>query len=201
MDTTEPLIYAVEGGIIPFASIEHKQKEHDVGTDLAVRAVIAIESKAEQLKRPTPARRHLFDFNGFAEREINTRNLGEDNHGRFYRLYSGETVSLGLGVVVELQPGWAGYVEPRGSTIRTFGRNSTLSVLNSNVPIDPGFRAEIWAELKNEGPHEFKIHKHDILFQLVRKKVDTTPFRIVKSFNELSKSDRGGGSNGSTTTK
>ena len=176
------------------------QKRDDIGIDLAIRAIIAIESPEEQRARKGPMRRSLFDFIHPADRDIPTRNIGRDDRkGFYYRLYSGESVSLGLGVVVELSPGWAGYVEPRGSTIRTHGRHCVLSVLNSTVPIDPGFRGEIWAELKNEGPHEFKIYRHMVLFQLVRKKVDVTPVEIVKDYSELSQTDRGRMSNGSTT--
>ena len=76
-----------------------------------------------------------------------------------------------------------------------------MSVLNANVPGDPGFRAEIWAELKNEGPDDFEIHRHMVLFQLVRHKIDDSLPEVVENYSDLSSSERGVMSNGHTTDK
>jgi dUTPase len=195
-------IHVIPNGMLPIRE-KNAQKDGDVGINLSVRAVITTESVEEQRARNLeniPRRKTLFDFMNPADPEIKSFNilLPDEDHGFRYLLHPNESVSLGLGVVVEIPHGYAWYVKPRSSTIQKYGRNCVLTVLNSDVPGDPGFRGEIWAELYNYGPRPFPIHRHMVLFQLVRHKIDDSDPIIVEHFLDLSKTDRGGMSNGHT---
>jgi len=200
-------IWVLPGGRLPLKEDKNTQRIGDVGINLSVRAIVGIESPDEQRNRAVSyQRKTLFDFINTADEQIISSNIVWKNNSKnsdetHYILRPGQSVSLGLGVVVEIPQGYAWYVEPRSSTIKKFGRNCILSVLNANVPGDPGFRAEIWAELKNEGPGEFKIYRHAVLFQLVRHKIDDSLPDVVEKYSDLSISERGVMSNGHTTEK
>jgi dUTPase len=101
-------------------------------------------------------------------------------------------------VVVAIPFGYSGYVKPRGSTIRHPNRPCGLRILNDGVPIDPGFRKEIWAELYNCGPESYILYKDVRLVQLVIEKVSVARPLRVERIEDLPTSVRGGNSNGSS---
>ncbi len=192
MDTLRFFVFP--GGVPP-----KKAHEEDIGCDLGIRAIVDVSSSG---------RKTLFDFEDVCDLDCDPKLFdcrkvfGENSHDLSYRLDPCESVSLGLGVVVEIPQSHAGYIEPRGSSVKKAGCFSRLEVANSRVPIDPGFRGEPWAELVNHGPEPFLLRKGMYLVQLVVRPVFLGELRyipeLMESLSDFSPSERSFGCNGSS---
>lgn len=183
--------FVVSGGKAPTRG--HRD---DIGWDLFIRAIV---SPGEFNGRRRYIRKEVFDFRSYPACSgwlIKKGIVERDSEGFLYRLRPRGSVSLGLGVVVEL-PGLAGYIRPRGSTIASAFNSCRLEIANDTVPVDPGFRGELWAELVNHGPGTFILRKNLRLCQLV---VGSAPYELalVRSYGDLSPAVRGTNCNGST---
>ena len=116
-------IWVLPGGMLPLKENKNTQRSGDVGINLSVRAIIGIESPDEQRKRKVAyQRKTLFDFRQPPDKEIffgniDWKNLKTEATGPCYILRPGKSVSLGLGIVVEIPQGYAWYVEPRSNTV------------------------------------------------------------------------------------
>ena len=146
-----------------------------VGYDVFTRAIVDYE----MCKDDPQMRRAFCDFG-----------ITDLNHPREFRLGPGETACLGIGVVIEIPDGFAGWIKPRGSTIK-----NKIAVLDSDVPIDPDFRGEPIATIRNDGNLPFFINRHDRIVQIVFTPVALPILRPVPSLGETA---RGNGSHGST---
>jgi len=186
--------FIIEGGKNPYP-----RSDGAAGYDLNIRAVVSMG-----MDPFIPHMRDtLFDFvstqtNRTIAKYVETKPVNRPDRGIMnepvYVLPPTESVSLGLGVVFEIPKGWAGYVEPRGSTINPLN----LEVLNDSVPIDSDFRAEIWAEIRNNGNKPVDIYRHMRLVQVVFKPVFTGRLKLSDQVEELSHTYRGNGCHGST---
>ncbi|MEK7507761.1 MAG: hypothetical protein AAB602_01595 [Patescibacteria group bacterium] len=107
-----------------------------------------------------------------------------------FRLGPGGVACLGTGVVIEIPHGFAGWIKPRGSTVK-----NGVAVLNQDVPIDPDFRGEPIAVIRNEGRAPFDIRRHQRIVQIVFTPV---ALPILEEVLLLDKTTRGNGSHGST---
>jgi dUTPase len=96
------------------------------GIDIFTRAIVDVEADPER----DYMRRTLCDFRTVIDPSIR-KHLTEKDGELAYVLTPGESVRIGLGIVVELPPNQAGYVEPRGSTA-----NRHINVLNTRIPIN-----------------------------------------------------------------
>jgi len=165
-----------------------------VAHDLYTRAIVDVHPDP---KKPY-MRKTLYNFRKFRKKfKENIRRI----KGRWvWILYPGQSVRIGIGVVMELPLNQAGYVEPRGSSANRF-----LEVVNCHVPIDPDFRAEPSALLRNTGNEPIEIKKGESLVQLTRKLVNVDdpidePLEVF-SLNDMSITSRGVGQNGSTNSR
>jgi dUTP pyrophosphatase len=180
----------------------------DAGYDfMGIRAVV--HPKMMDPEKPFQ-RLTLFDFSSFPNDRV-LEPVSDKNsvdvpvsrsvafrHPEFvYRLAPEKIVHLGLGIVFDLAPGFAGYIQPRSRTIWSSERNCRLEILNDTVPIDSGFRGEVIAVLLNHGPETFEINRFSRICQFV---LNGALYELVsrKRFGDLSLGDRRFGCNGST---
>ncbi|HEY4514734.1 MAG TPA: hypothetical protein VJJ22_01080 [Candidatus Paceibacterota bacterium] len=170
-----------------------------VGYDVAVRAVVC-PSLAFDLQDPA-MRKTIFDFS-LPNSDHPHRGMIEPLSGRgvggrdewVWRLDPGKHVFVGLGVIIELDPGWQCYTVPRGST----PNRHYLQVLDVHVPIDPDFRGEPVAHLINRGDRPYSLRHGVSLVQFVFQPVFRPMLRVVGQGEELSNTQRGTNSFGST---
>src|SRR3989344_1610948 len=170
--------------VLPGGKLPIRARSNDVGYDIPTRAIVSLDPDPRNPRMRTT----LFDFD---ERPTNKR-IKKRVKGDEFILRRGETVFLGTGVVLKIPPGVAAYVEPRG-----FAKRKGLRVINSDHPIDPGFRGEPVIEIKltKRGKKKFRIGRFQRLAQVGFKEVKLPEFEVVSS---LPDTVRGNGSHGST---
>ena len=107
-------------------------------------------------------------------------------------LAPGERAAVPTGIAVAIEPGYAGFVQPRSGRALKEG----LGVVNAPGLIDAGYRGEIKVILVNLDPREpIKIERGDKIAQLV---IQPVVHARLEEVAELPGSERGEGGFGST---
>ena len=106
----------------------------------------------------------------------------------------GKRKLVATGISIELPKNTEAQVRPRSGLALKYG----VTVLNSPVTIDEGYRGEIKVILINHGEEAFKINKGDKIAQMVIMPVLTVGIEEVEILND---SERGEGGFGSTGRK
>lgn len=101
-----------------------------------------------------------------------------------------ETVCIGLGIGVELEPNTVGFILPRSSMAK-------YGVVAQAVPIDTGYQGELHAIITNYGENSYTITKGDRIAQLVILPCILETFKMI-SKEQLIKSERNTGAFAST---
>jgi len=136
---------------------------HATGYDVAIRAIVSHEPDPH-----SPYRRkneYGFDCDTTGTRPI----YHNEKENRFeYVLMPGRVVTVGLGVVLGMDPGWTAFVTRRSSTaINDIILPDQVQEMMFGVPIDADFRGEPIARLKNLGDEDFHIWQGQRLLQLI----------------------------------
>ncbi len=190
MQNTTIKFFLLERGFHPL-----RNNVQDAGADLGARAIVS-----QRFSSQLPYEREtLFDFKKMPDSEILASlslcgRIARNEVGSLvFHLFSNRIITIGLGVVVEIPESYAGYVEPRSSTVSLELKGTEITIINQHVPIDSGFRGEIIAEIKNSGPNPLIIGWTDRLCQLTVKKALTgeSSLKKVDSIRDLSPSMRG----------
>ncbi len=103
----------------------------------------------------------------------------------------GKRVQIGVGVALEIPPGYEGEIRPRSGLSLRYG----ITLLNSPGTVDSDYRGEIKVILINLGDGPFTVVPGMRVAQLVIRKVESVKF--VES-DTLSSTERGGGGFGHT---
>ena len=106
-------------------------------------------------------------------------------------LPSGQMRVVPIGVAVEIEPGWAGFVFGRSG----LGIKHGISPSNAVGVIDSDYRGELQVGLINHGPEDYTIQPGERIAQLILMPVALA--EIVQA-QELSDTGRGAGGFGST---
>lgn len=117
-------------------------------------------------------------------------------------LYSVKSVKLSknggralipTGIILEIPPGYAGFIQPRSGLAAKHG----ITCLNSPGLIDSGYRGEIKVVLVNLDPDkDYFIHVGDRIAQLVIKKFEVVDFVEVDEIQPSSRGTLGFGDSG-----
>ena len=104
---------------------------------------------------------------------------------------AGERASVGIGIAIEIPPGYAGLVLPRSGLAARHG----IALVNAPGLIDAGYRGEVRVLLLNTGSEPFYVAVGDRIAQLL-----VTPFARIEPVEsrELAASERGAGGFGSS---
>lgn len=111
-------------------------------------------------------------------------------------LFSGKTIKVRTGLVVEIPEGYAGFILPRSG----ISVNHNISIPNSPGLIDSGYRGEILVAMRNNSEKTYKIDKGDRIAQMLIMPVPELTFKEV-SLQEISDTERGDGGFGSSGKK
>lgn len=106
---------------------------------------------------------------------------------------SGEGTFFGLGFKAEVAEGYVAFLLPRSGK----GAKNGLSLNNTVGVIDPDYRGEWMACLRNRNDTPFSWEAGERLIQMLVIKTEEVDFNIVDSLDET---DRGEGGFGSTDT-
>lgn len=109
-------------------------------------------------------------------------------------LPAGERRSIPLGVAVEIQPGWAGFLFGRSGLGVKYG----ITLSNGVGVIDADYRGELLVVLINHGAEDYLIQPGERIAQLVLMPVALAEIVEVSA---LSQTQRGTGGFGSTGTR
>lgn len=202
--------FVLEGGRIP-----EKAGGAPRGHDVFTAAIVSSEFDPHLPYQ----RARLWDFKSkpHALIEKNIRMGSERSRTEYvYVLRPGEKVTIGMGVVFGMTAHWCAWIARRSSTARkeldakmhpqSLGScilPEMLDILDLNieVPIDPDFRGEPIAILKNIGDEDFPIAHGQRITQLCFMGPDNNwwpIFEQVKSHAELGATSRGNGNQGSS---
>ncbi len=190
--------------VLPGCRAPERAKPGDAGWDLFLRAIVGVEMS----ESVSFMHRTVFDFKTPPAKKdyglacpLHIRTLTVPKNPEYplsYELPRDTAVLVGFGVVAEIPYGYAGYIEPRGSSIHDPANPwARLEIANDTVPIDSGFRGEFCAILVNHGHTPFTLYWGRRFAQLVVKKI-ATESEVVDVHHMLSKTVRANNSHGST---
>lgn len=171
-----------------------------VGFDFFLRAVVSPDKMDPDNK---VLRKNLFNFkdvprdNPFIERHIvvaPTENGGVSGNELAYMMDSGESVLVGVGVVVEMEFPLFHWVAPRSGLASRWG----ITVTNAPGTVDPDYRGEAGVLVLNTNKHPFPLKKDMKIAQALFQRAVIPELVEVESYEDLSKTVRGTGGFGST---
>jgi len=103
----------------------------------------------------------------------------------------GERRTIATGIAVAIPPGHAGFVQPRSGLAARHG----VTVVNSPVLIDSGYRGEIRVVLLNTDPSEtFRVAPGDRIAQLVVLALPQVRIAVTDELPDSERAHRGFGS-------
>lgn len=108
-------------------------------------------------------------------------------------LEPGERAMIATGIAIALEPGYAGFVQPRSGLAAKQG----MSIVNTPGLIDSGYRGEIKViALNTDSNHAIDIKRGDRIAQLVIQEVPLVQILEVAELDETERSSGGFGSSG-----
>lgn len=108
-------------------------------------------------------------------------------------LQPGERAMVATGIAIALEPGFAGFVQPRSGLAAKQG----LSIVNTPGLIDSGYRGEIKViALNTDSANAIEIKRGDRVAQLVIQEVPLVQILEVAELDDTERSTGGFGSSG-----
>lgn len=108
-------------------------------------------------------------------------------------LKPGERRIIGTGIAIAIEPGFAGFVQPRSG----FAAKQGFSIVNTPGLIDSGYRGEIGVIGLNTDPENaIEIKRGDRIAQLVIQEVPEVTIEEVEELDDTVRSSGGFGSSG-----
>lgn len=108
-------------------------------------------------------------------------------------LQPGERAMVATGIAIALEPGFAGFVQPRSGLAAKQG----LSIVNTPGLIDSGYRGEIKViALNTDSANAIEIKRGDRVAQLVIQEVPLVQILEVAELDDTERSTSGFGSSG-----
>ncbi len=108
-------------------------------------------------------------------------------------LKPGERRIIGTGIAIAIEPGFAGFVQPRSG----FAAKQGFSIVNTPGLIDSGYRGEIGVIGLNTDPEiDIEIKRGDRIAQLVIQEVPEVTIEEVEELDDTVRSSGGFGSSG-----
>lgn len=108
-------------------------------------------------------------------------------------LKPGERRIIGTGIAIAIEPGFAGFVQPRSG----FAAKQGFSIVNTPGLIDSGYRGEIGVIGLNTDPENvIEIKRGDRIAQLVIQEVPEVTIEEVDELDDTVRSSGGFGSSG-----
>lgn len=108
-------------------------------------------------------------------------------------LKPGERAMIATGIAIAIEPGYAGFVQPRSGLAAKQG----FSIVNTPGLIDSGYRGEIKViGLNTDNHNDITINRGDRVAQLVIQEVPFVEILEVTELDETARSDGGFGSSG-----
>ena len=108
-------------------------------------------------------------------------------------LKPGQRSIIGTGIAVAIEPGYAGFVQPRSG----FAIKQGFSIVNTPGLIDSGYRGEIGVVGINTDAHDdIEIKRGDRIAQLVIQEIPKVEIVEVEELDETQRSTAGFGSSG-----
>ena len=108
-------------------------------------------------------------------------------------LKPGERRIIGTGIAIAIEPGFAGFVQPRSG----FAAKQGFSIVNTPGLIDSGYRGEIGVIGLNTDPQNaIEIKRGDRIAQLVIQEVPEVTIEEVSELDDTVRSAGGFGSSG-----
>ncbi len=99
---------------------------------------------------------------------------------------------IGTGIAIAIEPGYAGFVQPRSG----FAAKQGFSIVNTPGLIDSGYRGEIGViGLNTDAENAIHIQRGDRIAQLV---IQEVPIVQIEEVDELDDTERAGGGFGSS---
>ena len=185
--------------LLPGGTLPQRKSEGAVGYDVCIRAITSFHEKDSGNPH---AWKTLFDFVSMPpDPEILThveRPKNRDNLA--YRLNPRESVSVGLGFIVEMPFPVFYELHPRSGYCIRDGIQITdpLTLMNDNVVVDPDYRGESGATVHNLSEKPFFLERGTGIAQIIFRKAVIPEFLLVESPDALSKTNRGRRGLGST---
>ena len=197
-DYPEVKFYILPGGKRPI-----RATDGSVGFDFFLRAIV---SPYEMDPDNKVLRKNLFNFkdmpkdNPFIERHIivaPTENESINGNELAYMMEAGESVLVGVGIVVEMDFPLFHWVAPRSGLASKWG----ITVTNAPGTVDPDYRGEAGVLVLNTNKHPFPLKKDIKIAQALFQRAVIPELVEVKLYENLSKTVRGTGGFGSTGIK
>ena len=186
--------------ILPGGKMPVRATDGAVGFDAFLRAVV---SPHEMDPNNKILRKSLFNFkdipkdNPFEERHVvlaPTENQGTNGNELVYLMEPGQSVLVGIGLVVEMEFPYFHWVAPRSGLAAKWG----ITVTNAPGTVDPDYRGEAGVLVLNNNRQPFQLKKDMKIAQAVFQRAVIPKLIEVASYKELSQTVRGTGGFGST---
>ncbi len=190
-DCPEVKVHILPGGKMP-----RRATDGSVGFDVFLRAVVSAHEMDPDNKI---LRKPLFNFkdvpkdNPFVERHIISAPT-ENGNELAYTMEAGESVLVGIGIVVEMEFPLFHWVAPRSGLASKWG----ITVTNAPGTVDPDYRGEAGVLVLNNNKHSFLLKKDMKIAQALFQRAVIPELVEVESYEDLSKTCRGTGGFGST---
>jgi dUTP pyrophosphatase len=182
-------IYKTADGRLP-----ERMTDGAIGYDAWVRSVVS--SKKDDMSQDTKyLRRTLYNFEGPHEADPHIKQVEENGKMVWaYVLEPGEQVTVGIGFVTSMPHLLKYWVAPRS------GLSSRQGITISNAPgtVDPDYRGEAGANVRNQGTEAFPLTKNTRIVQVTFSWVALPAFQVVERYEELDSTKRGAGGFGHT---
>lgn len=185
--------------LLPGGKMPELKTEGAIGFDVSIRAIV---SPSEMDPANPILRKTLFDFknvpkdNPYTERHIVVV-PSEKGNTLAYQMEPNESTLVGIGFLTEMQWPMFYWVAPRSGLAAKWG----ITVTNAPGTVDPDYRGEAGVLVFNRNPHSFLLHKDMRIAQVIFQNALIPEFTVVESPEELSGTNRGTGSFGSTGIK
>ena len=167
-----------------------------VGFDVFLRAVVSPHDMDPDNKI---LRKCLFNFkdspreNPHIERHV-VISPTETGNELAYMMEAGESVLVGIGIVVEMEFPLFHWIAPRSGLAGKWG----ITVTNAPGTVDPDYRGEAGVLVKNNNDHPFPLKKDMKIAQALFQRAIIPELVEVKLYEDLSITNRGTGGFGST---
>ena len=177
--------------VLPGGRLPERQTDGAVGYDVCIRAIVCRHAKPDS---QNGMRKTLFDFETMPDDLQLRRQVWRDKGKLVYRLDPQGSVLVGVGFLTEMPFPMFYSILPRSGLTSI----KNIEVKNLSIPVDSDYRGEAGALICNGGTEPFDLYHGMRIGQIVFLSALIPEFTEVGSSQELSESQRGVNSHGST---
>ena len=180
--------------VLPGGSVPERMTDGAVGYDVKIRAIVSPVDKDPDNPK---LRKTLFDFLKWPDDPSVNHQIISKGDELIYRMKSGQSVLAGVGFITEMPFPMYYVIAPRGGLSSKYH----VTIVNAPGTVDPDFRGEAGALIRNESDGDFDLFRGMRIAQIIFQLAIIPDFIHVEGVDNMVQTARGIGSFGSTGLK